>query len=140
MSGNGNIGDDLENDDPDFVDADGEDNQPGTEDDNVRLSLGSGCVDKGDNSVVTETFDRDGNPRVVNCIVDMGAYEHQRPCTGLDEDGDGVCDSCDVCPGYDDASPCTIPTISEWGLVAMTLLVLTAATLVLTKRRAASAA
>ncbi len=56
-------------------------------------------------------------------------------CAELDTakyNGDGtVCE--DVCPAG-------IPAVSEWGLVAMTLLVLTAGTLVLTKRRAASAA
>ncbi len=48
----------------------------------------------------------------------------------LDADGDGVPDCIDQCPGVDDAifaPECitAIPTVSEWGLVVMTLLLLT---------------
>jgi hypothetical protein len=65
--------------DPLFVDADGIDNIVGTEDDNLRLLLGSPCIDAGDNSVVTVPTDLDGNPRIANYVVDMGAYEFQGP-------------------------------------------------------------
>ncbi len=55
--------------DPLFVDADGA----------VDLHLlgGSPCLDAGDNSAVPVwmTKDVEGNPRIVNGIVDMGAYE-----------------------------------------------------------------
>jgi parallel beta-helix repeat protein len=63
--------------DPLFVDADGADNIVGTEDDDLRLSLGSPCIGAGDNSAVLQSVvtDLDGNPRIVNGIVDMGAYE-----------------------------------------------------------------
>ncbi len=62
--------------DPLFIDADGADNTPGTEDDNLRLLKGSPCIDTGDNSVVdANSTDLDGNPRIINGIVDMGAYE-----------------------------------------------------------------
>jgi len=57
--GNGNI--DV---DPMFVDAE-----------NPRLQMGSPCIDVGDNDVVTEAADLDGNVRIFNGIVDMGAYE-----------------------------------------------------------------
>jgi hypothetical protein len=62
---------------PLFVDADGADNIVGTEDDDLRLSLGSPCIGAGDNSAVLQSVitDLDGNPRIVNGIVDMGAYE-----------------------------------------------------------------
>ncbi|MBW8038920.1 MAG: hypothetical protein FVQ85_02850 [Planctomycetes bacterium] len=62
---------------PLFMDADGADNIGGTEDDNLRLLAGSGCLDAGDNSSVPEelTTDMDRNPRILNYIVDMGAYE-----------------------------------------------------------------
>jgi hypothetical protein len=49
--------------DPFFADTDG------------RLSLGSPCIDAGDNTAVTSGTDLDGNPRIVNDIVDMGAFE-----------------------------------------------------------------
>ena len=88
--------------DPLFVDADGPDDVVGTEDDNLRLSSGSPCIDAGHNWAVpvdnadldndadmTELtpFDLDGNPRFVHAaisshpgcgvpaVVDMGAYE-----------------------------------------------------------------
>ncbi|MCH8148088.1 MAG: hypothetical protein IH987_08875 [Planctomycetes bacterium] len=81
---------------PLFVDADGDDNVQGTEDDNLRLSPGSPCIDAGDNNAVPPgiTVDLDGNSRFVNDpntpdtgnpgpqgppVVDMGAYEFQIP-------------------------------------------------------------
>jgi len=66
--------------DPRFEDADGADNNPGTADDNLRLQLTSPAIDAGNNAVVPSgvTTDLDGNPRIVNGVVDMGAYEVQR--------------------------------------------------------------
>jgi hypothetical protein len=66
--------------DPRFEDADGPDNTPGTADDNLRLQLTSPAIDAGNNAVVPSgvTTDLDGNPRIVNGVVDMGAYEVQR--------------------------------------------------------------
>jgi hypothetical protein len=63
--------------DPMFVDADGADNVPGTEDDNLRLLLASPCIEAGDNSAIPPSLitDLDGNPRIINGTVDMGAYE-----------------------------------------------------------------
>jgi hypothetical protein len=49
--------------------------------DNLRLCHFSQCIDVGDNSVVIETTDPDGNPRITNTTVDMGAYEN--PLTGV---------------------------------------------------------
>lgn len=86
LGGIGNIGDN-----PLFVDADGPDDIPGTEDDDLRLSSGSPCIDAADNTAVPNdvTTDLDGNPRFVDDpdtkdtgngktpIVDMGAYEFQ---------------------------------------------------------------
>ncbi|MBN2375777.1 MAG: right-handed parallel beta-helix repeat-containing protein, partial [Sedimentisphaerales bacterium] len=81
--GSGNI-----DTDPLFVDADGADDTCGTDDDNMRLSAGSPCIDAGDNTAVPTgiTTDLDGNDRFVDDevvdtgngtppIVDMGAYE-----------------------------------------------------------------
>ncbi len=99
LGGIGNIGDD-----PLFVDPDGPDGIPGTEDDDLHLSPGSPCIDAGHNwyvpldendydedGVLCELFpvDLDGNPRFnadeadfdpgcgVPVVVDMGAYEYQ---------------------------------------------------------------
>ena len=55
--------------DPEFVDfANGD----------YRLQPGSPCIDTGANAFITATTDLDGNPRVVNGTVDMGAYEFQQ--------------------------------------------------------------
>ncbi len=74
LGGTGNMGAD-----PQFLDADGADGTAGTEDDDLRLSEGSACIDGGDNAglapfVIT---DLDGRARVFNKVVDMGAYEFQ---------------------------------------------------------------
>jgi len=69
--------------DPLFVDPDGLDNMPGTNDDNLRLlaaspcSDGSPCVDEGHNDSIDTPYDLDGNPRIQpeGGCVDMGAYE-----------------------------------------------------------------
>jgi hypothetical protein len=63
--------------DPLFVDADGADDLIGTEDDNLRLLPDSPCIDAGDNSAVPPSVvvDLDGNPRIAEGTVDMGAYE-----------------------------------------------------------------
>jgi len=65
------------NTDPMFVDSDGADDIVGTTDDNLQLSIGSPCINAGDNSIVpvSLTTDLSGNPRVVNGVVDIGAYE-----------------------------------------------------------------
>lgn len=110
FAGEGNIGDD-----PRFADTDGLDGTVETADDNLRLMDASPCIDGGDNSVTTESTDLDGNPRIVDgdgdstAVVDMGAYEFQR-------------------------AGAPIPTASEWGIIVMILLTLTAGTLILTTK------
>ena len=75
--------------DPCFVDADGVDNIPGTEDDNLSLLGGSACADAGNNDALPSgvIVDLYGDPRFVDDpdamdtgygtppIVDMGTYE-----------------------------------------------------------------
>lgn len=80
--------------DPVFIDPDGPDDIPGTEDDDLRLAAGSPCIDAGHNVLVpaSVTTDLDGKPRFVDDpvtpdtgnpgtigppVVDMGAYEYQ---------------------------------------------------------------
>ena len=65
--------------DPLFVDPEGPDNIPGTEDDNLQLAPLSPCVDAGDPGYVPgpNEIDLDGNPRIVGGLIDMGAYEFQ---------------------------------------------------------------
>lgn len=55
------------------------DNDPLFADSDYRLKPDSPCVNMGDNSAVPSsvTTDLDGNPRIVNSVVDMGAYELQ---------------------------------------------------------------
>ncbi len=80
--GEGNI--DVE---PLFIDPQGPDNIPGTEDDNLRLAPTSPCIDSGDPNYVllpNET-DLDGNRRIVKGRIDMGAYEYQ-PVIYVDDD------------------------------------------------------
>ena len=109
--------------DPMFVDADGPDNVPGTEDDDLRLLPGSPAIDAGDNSAVPPnvTTDLDGNPRFVDDpatadtgvgpppVVDMGACEFgSAPCIPADLNCDGSVDlrdfaRCVLC--FDSDSP-----------------------------------
>ena len=71
--------------DPCFIDADGPDDIPGTNDDDLSLNSGSLCIDSGDNYAVHIAYDLDGQPRIMDgdndgtAIVDMGSYEHNGP-------------------------------------------------------------
>jgi hypothetical protein len=76
--------------DPFFVDPNGPDGKIGTLDDNLRLDLTSPCRNCGDNSALPADttdldkdgdvnelvpFDIEGKPRILNGVVDLGAYE-----------------------------------------------------------------
>jgi len=67
--------------DPLFVDPDGDDGIFGTIDDDLRLSAGSPCIDKGSEELVPESVNTDisGNPRSIHAEVDIGAYESPTP-------------------------------------------------------------
>ena len=69
---------------------------PGSED--YHLQAGSPCIDVGYNlGWMTTVPDLDGNPRIVNLIVDMGPYEYAVPAP-VDTDGDGIPDVSDDYP------------------------------------------
>jgi len=48
-------------------------------DGDYHLLINSPCTDSGDNFVVTSDYDLDGNPRIINGRIDMGAYESFAP-------------------------------------------------------------
>jgi hypothetical protein len=65
-------------DDPQFVDAAGGD---------FRLATNSPCIDKGTNADwMASATDLDGKPRLLNAVVDMGAYESIPPVSDSDAD------------------------------------------------------
>ncbi|MHC4241819.1 MAG: choice-of-anchor Q domain-containing protein, partial [Planctomycetota bacterium] len=80
--GEGNI--DAE---PMFVDPQGPDNIPGTEDDDLRLAPTSPCIDSGDPNYLLgpKETDLEGNQRIIGGHIDMGAYEFQ-PIIYVDDD------------------------------------------------------
>lgn len=79
--------------DPQFVDPDGDDNFPGTGDDNFRLGPNSPAINAGDPNAHTllYTSDLDGHWRILCGLIDQGAYEFGK--------GDF---NCDRAVGFDD--------------------------------------
>ncbi|HNO77876.1 MAG TPA: choice-of-anchor Q domain-containing protein [Phycisphaerae bacterium] len=76
-----------------------------TTDGDYHLAFNSPAIDQGDNAAANSnglTFDLEGDDRIVNGQVDMGADEYAACSGDGDDDGDGVCNSADVCPGSDD--------------------------------------
>ena len=59
---------------------------------NYRLSAGSPCINFGNNDFVQDSSDLDGNPRIVNGTVDIGAFEYQDGSL-VDIDDDGIGDA-----------------------------------------------
>ena len=118
--------------DPMFVDAAGCDGVAGTADDDVRLAAGSLGVDAGrtfllptdladldgdGNASEAIPFDVAGNGRVLGRAVDVGAYELGGVNTGENVECAGV--------------EVVIPTVSEWGILTMSLMLLAFGTIVL---------
>jgi hypothetical protein len=94
-------------------------------------SCGSGTCDPGENSC--------------NCPQDCGAPPSHEVAGSTCADGlDNDCDKATDCVDADcatDATACPsgqIPAVSEWGLVVLALLTLTAGTLVVMRRRVAA--
>ncbi|MDI9430580.1 MAG: choice-of-anchor Q domain-containing protein [Planctomycetota bacterium] len=96
VQGSGGIDQGNIDENPRFQDPLGVDGIAGTIDDDLRLSLGSPCLDAGDDAAVGAfaTTDLDGLERVVGGRVDMGAYEFSGPlryyvdaATGDDNNG-----------------------------------------------------
>ncbi len=88
-----------------------------------RLKAESPCVNAGTNAFVFGTVDLDGNLRVVDSVVDMGAYEYQTSGgTDTDADGDGMPDeweltyfsSAIVTAATDDPDHDGLDNLSEW--------------------------
>tara|TARA_R110001592_G_scaffold307299_3_gene581100 strand:- start:146301 stop:148649 length:2349 start_codon:yes stop_codon:yes gene_type:complete len=65
----------------DAIDLDGADDIFGTNDDGLRLSALSPCINTGDNNLIPNGINTDflGNLRIQNTTVDMGAYEYFEP-------------------------------------------------------------
>jgi hypothetical protein len=59
---------------------------------NFQLQSNSPCVNWGNNLVVSNSTDLAGNPRIVEGVVDMGAYEYQGIVGLADSDNDGIND------------------------------------------------
>lgn len=62
---------------PQFLDPHGADGISGTEDDDFRLAPDSPAIDSGTNETEPPLppSELDGNPRILNDVVDLGAYE-----------------------------------------------------------------
>ncbi|MFH1110510.1 MAG: IPTL-CTERM sorting domain-containing protein [Planctomycetota bacterium] len=74
------------------------------------------------------------------CTAQSGVFHGSGSSCGADFDGDTIADVCDPCP-FDPTNTMVdgkcIPTLSEWGMMAMAALILSAGGVVIARRRAA---
>ena len=117
---------------------------PETEEcDDTNPDGGDGCSAT---CAVEEGWDCTGAPSTCTEVCGDGLIVGSEECDDENTDGgDGCSATCTVEPGSKCAgepSVCitSIPAVSEWGMVAMTLLILTAGTLVCMRRRRAGQA
>jgi len=104
--------------DPMFIDPDGPDGITGTDDDNLRLVACSDLLDVGTNTPTggLPLTDLDGNPRIFNTTVDMGAFEHSGDDPGAaDCNGNFIADVCDIlnCPSDPACSDCNADGVPD---------------------------
>ncbi|HPF39747.1 MAG TPA: choice-of-anchor Q domain-containing protein, partial [Phycisphaerae bacterium] len=91
--------------DPVFIDPIDPASAPTTDGD-YHLAANSAAVDAASNMEAVNaglTTDFEGDDRIIGMTVDMGADEATCSLDG-DDDGDGVCNSMDVCPAGDDTA------------------------------------
>ncbi len=100
------------------------------------IESGYGCV--GEPSYCGVDCNGNGVPDEcdLDCGTTGGSCDVGGCGQGSDADGDGVPDECDNCPGFDDAEPCPIPAVSDWGLIITSLLLLSGGTVLIARRRA----
>ncbi|MBI4716249.1 MAG: hypothetical protein HY763_00430, partial [Planctomycetes bacterium] len=89
----------------------------------------NGCVNTGDCGVCCFADSCVNQLETTACEAQGGEFVAGAALCGTDSDGDGIDDPCDQCPGVDDhvfAPGCVgaIPTVSQWGLVVLGLLLL----------------
>jgi len=117
-SGTGNIDDDPEL--VDTTDPDGGDDEFGTNDDGLSLGSDSPCINAGDNSAVPGgiTTDIKGEDRIMQDVVDMGAYETNvyfvDPCAPGANDGTSWYDAyTDLQSALDDATKYAVIKVAD---------------------------
>ncbi|MBN2590500.1 MAG: hypothetical protein JXA96_11620 [Sedimentisphaerales bacterium] len=103
------------NADPMFIDADGIDNIPGTEDDNLQLSAGSTCIDAGSNFYVpSDTADIDNDCNTTELLpLDLNGVPRFIDDPSTTDTGEGILPIVDIGAYEFDATTPNEPTTGE---------------------------